>query len=186
MNPYFSRAAFLITLIGGTGSAQAQVLIEHDIAGRPVAIERLETEVVRQPDGTVITRKTYREPDGSIVTRETYQTAPAPAPAVIALTPLQRRTIYRTVSRAVAAPVVREELIEGSGERLVRRRSWNGPAAMEYGVGARLPETVEVMPFPEPIIREVPTVRPYRYALVDGRVLLVDPETHVVVSEIAE
>ncbi|MBW8908205.1 MAG: DUF1236 domain-containing protein [Mesorhizobium sp.] len=44
---------------------------------------------------------------------------------------------------------------------------------VELNLGSRLPDTVE--------LREVPNVK-YRYTVIDGRTVLVDPETHEIVQ----
>jgi hypothetical protein len=44
---------------------------------------------------------------------------------------------------------------------------------VELNLGTRLPDTVE--------LREVPNVK-YRYTVIDGRTVLVDPETHEIVQ----
>jgi len=56
--------------------------------------------------------------------------------------------------------------------------------SVRYAVGARLPSTVVLAPLPAPAAVEVPAAQPYRYATIDGRVLLVDPATYTVVADI--
>jgi hypothetical protein len=53
-----------------------------------------------------------------------------------------------------------------------------------YAVGTVLPASVAVTPLPARAAVAVPSVRPYSYATVDGRVLLVDPATDAVVADI--
>lgn len=53
-----------------------------------------------------------------------------------------------------------------------------------YAVGTVLPASVAVTPLPATATVAVPAVRPYRYATLDGRVLLVDPVTNTVVADI--
>jgi hypothetical protein len=53
-----------------------------------------------------------------------------------------------------------------------------------YAVGTVLPASVAVTPLPARAAVAVPSVRPYSYATVDGRVLLVDPVTDTVVADI--
>ena len=56
--------------------------------------------------------------------------------------------------------------------------------AARYAVGSVLPASVVVAPLPATAAVRVPAVQPYRYATVDGRVLLVDPVTNAVVADI--
>lgn len=59
------------------------------------------------------------------------------------------------------------------------------PAApLRYAVGARLPASVVLEPLPPTATVAAPTVGSYSYAMVDNRVLLVDPVTYTVVADI--
>ena len=98
-----------------------------------------------------------REP----VQRETVVTTTRP----LALTPAQRQTVYRTIVRERVVPV---------------------RPTVEYRVGMRVPQTVELYPVPDEVVTEVPTVRPYKYMVVNDRVVLVDPITSEVVAELAD
>ncbi len=98
----------------------------------------------------------------TIITRE-------PTPVVrerFELTPAQRTTVYRTI--------VRERTVAPA------------PAGVELRVGSRIPAGAELYTIPESVAVEVPTVRPYKYMVVNNRVVLVDPATSTVVSEIVE
>jgi len=98
------------------------------------------------------------EPGARVVTR----------PAAIELTPAQRTVVYRTIVRErAAAPVV-------------------APAGVEFRLGARIPETVQLQAVPDTVAVEVPTIRSYRYMVINNRVWLVDPATSTVVAEVVE
>jgi hypothetical protein len=84
--------------------------------------------------------------------------------AVIDLTPDQRTTVYRSVTR----------------ERIVVAP----PADFRARVGVEVPASVELYPFPETV--EVPAIRRYRYTVIDNQVVLVDPGTHRVIEIIRE
>jgi len=90
----------------------------------------------------------------SVITRERVE-----------LTPAQRTTIYRTITRErvrAAAPGV------------------------DLRLGARVPQAVELSELPTAVIEEVPTVRRYRYMVVNNEVVLVDPATSEVVEIIRQ
>ena len=53
-----------------------------------------------------------------------------------------------------------------------------------YVVGSRLPADVRLVELPQPVIAQVPSMAPYAYATVDDRVLLVDPQTGVIVADV--
>jgi Protein of unknown function (DUF1236) len=59
---------------------------------------------------------------------------------------------------------------------------WDGVPLV---VGARIPQSVPLVAVPEPVAASIPATRPYSYAVLDNRVYLVDPETGVIVAEIA-
>jgi len=84
--------------------------------------------------------------------------------AVIDLSPDQRTTIYRSMSR--------------------ERIAVAPPADFRARVGVEVPATVELYPVPETV--EVPAIRRYRYTVIDNQVVLVDPGTHRVVEIIRE
>jgi len=52
-------------------------------------------------------------------------------------------------------------------------------------VGARVSASVPLLVLPERLAGRVPAARPYSYAVLDSRVLLVDPSTGIVVAAIA-
>jgi hypothetical protein len=87
----------------------------------------------------------------SVVTRERVELSPA-----------QRTTIFRTVTRerVRAAP----------------------PAGVEVRLGARVPRSVELYDMPTTVVEEVPTIGRYRYMVVNNEVVLVDPATSEVIE----
>ncbi len=108
---------------------------------------------------TIVTEPTTSE---TIITRE-------PTPVIrerVELTPAQRTTVYRTI--------VRERTVAPA------------PAGVEVRVGARIPAGAELYTIPESVAVEVPTVKSYKYMVVNNRVVLVDPATSMVVGEIVE
>jgi len=70
-------------------------------------------------------------------------------------------------------------VIQPEQQTIIREYVHKNPLAsiklpgVELNLGTRLPDTVE--------LREVPNVR-YRYAVIDDRAVLVDPETHEIVQ----
>ena len=100
---------------------------------------------------TVITR----EPGTTTIVRE----------RPVELTPVQRQTIYRTITREQVAPAT---------------------PTVEYRVGMRVPESARLYEVPEAVAVEVPTVRSYKYMRVNNRVVLVDPATSEVVADFAD
>ena len=81
------------------------------------------------------------------------------------LTPVQRRTIYRTIVRERVAPA---------------------RPTVEYRVGTRVPESVQLYAVPQEVAVEVPEIRAYKYMVVNDRVVLIDPATSEVMAEVAD
>jgi hypothetical protein len=55
----------------------------------------------------------------------------------------------------------------------------------DVAVGTVVPETLPVTPLPDSVGVEVPALRHSGYALVGGRLLLVDPTSSMVLGEIS-
>jgi hypothetical protein len=71
----------------------------------------------------------------------------------------------------------------GPSEILVEPTSSRLPA--NY-VGRRLPSSVILVPIPDAIMVQMPALWRYRYALVNDRVLLVDPATNIIVADVTQ
>jgi Protein of unknown function (DUF1236) len=101
----------------------------------------------------------------TIITREPAESRTMVTTEPLELTPVQRRTIYRTIVRERMAPV---------------------EPTIEYHVGARVPGGVRLYSVPQEVAVEVPAIRSYKYMVVNNRVVLVDPATSQVVEEVVD
>ncbi|HET7803861.1 MAG TPA: DUF1236 domain-containing protein [Pseudolabrys sp.] len=101
----------------------------------------------------------------TIITREPVESRTVITTEPLELTPVQRRTIYRTI--------VREHVVPAE-------------PTVEYRVGARVPENVQLYSVPREVAVEVPAIRSYKYMVVNNRVVLVDPATSQVVEEVVD
>jgi len=101
----------------------------------------------------------------TIITREPVESRTVVTTEPLELTPVQRRTIYRTIVRERVAPA---------------------EPTIEYRVGARLPDSVRLYSVPQEVAVEVPAIRSYKYMVVNNRVVLVDPATSQVVEEVVD
>jgi hypothetical protein len=91
------------------------------------------------------------------------------------LTPEQRTTVYRTVTRE-------RHFVPGA---FVRTPPPPPPA--RYEIGAPIPPgVVELSDFPEDVYVGVPVLRRFRYVYVNNQLVLVDPATSEVVDIITE
>jgi hypothetical protein len=129
----------------------------------------------------------------TVITTEPVETRTV-VQAPLQLTPTQRTTIYRTIvpQGRNRAPIVKERVVtETTGSaaavsRSVSRPVVTRPAVVEYVVGDRVPASVALRPLPETVAMEIPSVKQYRYMEINGRVWLVDPDTSLIVGEVAE
>jgi hypothetical protein len=101
----------------------------------------------------------------TIITREPAESRTVVTTEPLELTPVQRRTIYRTIVRERVAPA---------------------EPTIEYRVGARVPDRVQLYSVPQEVAVEVPAIRSYKYMVVNNRVVLVDPVTSQVVDEVVD
>ena len=120
-----------------------------------IAVALLSGAGVANAQTTVITR----EP----VQSQTVVTTEQP----LALTPVQRQTIYRTIVREPA-------VVEAP------------PPTVEYRVGMGVPPSAQLYTVPQSVVTEVPAIRTYKYMVVNHRVVLIDPTTSEVVAELAD
>jgi hypothetical protein len=90
--------------------------------------------------------------------------AAAQTAAVIDLTPDQRTTVFRSITRERVAVAP--------------------PADFRARVGVEVPDSVELLPLPDTV--DVPAIRRYRYTVIEDQVVLVDPSTHRVIEIIRE
>ena len=103
----------------------------------------------------------------TVITQEPVQTQTViTTRQPLALTPVQRETVYRTI---VQQPAVVEA----------------PPPTVEYRVGMRVPPSAKLYAVPQSIVTEVPAVSTYKYMMVNHHVVLVDPATSEVVAELA-
>jgi len=101
----------------------------------------------------------------TVITREPVESRTVVTTGPLQLTPVQRQTIYRTI---------------------VRERVARAPATVEYRVGARVPESVQLYSVPQAVAVEVPAIQAYKYMVVNDRVVLIDPATSEVVAEVMD
>ena len=101
----------------------------------------------------------------TVITLEPVETRTVVTEAPLALTPVQRQTVYRTI---------------------VRERVQPAQPTVDYRVGAAVPGGVELYAVPDTVAVEVPAVRRYKYMMVNDRVVLVDPATSQVVAELVD
>ena len=179
MTTHFGHAAVALALLAGTSSAGAQWVQEYEtrpvITRQPIPLTQAQRTIIYR---TIIPQGRGRGP----IVRERIVTEPvAPAPVV------RERVItpgldayaygdgyaYRDTYAYEPAPRVRQWVYEPDAY-----------SANAYAIGTRVPATTRLAPLPRAVVTGVPAVRQYQYMVVAGRVLLVDPDSGIVVAEV--
>jgi hypothetical protein len=101
----------------------------------------------------------------TVITREPAESRTVVTTGPLQLTPVQRQTIYRTIVSERVSPV---------------------QPTVEYRIGTRVPQEVQLYSIPQQVVVDVPAISSYKYMVVNNRVVLVDPATSEVVAELAE
>jgi hypothetical protein len=60
------------------------------------------------------------------------------------------------------------------------------PMRTTYVVGSRIPERVPLVAVPDSVALQIPATRPYSYAMINGRVYLVDPATGIIAADVTQ
>ena len=176
MKTYFGHAAVALALAAGTQTAGAQQWIYTPdrvenravVAAQPLPLTQAQRTIIYR---TIIPQGRGRGP----IVREQVITEPvAPAAPVIS-------------EQVITEPLGVDSYAYGFAprERYVVEPN-NGYGAYAYAVGTRVPSTARLAPLPPALVAQVPAVRSYQYMVVAGRLLLVDPDTGVVVAEVRQ
>jgi hypothetical protein len=128
------------------------------------------------------------------------------AVAPLALDPAQRRIVYRTIVQEQVVPgaplyparpgVIPSttgygygippdvDYLDDADDVYVEQEAVPTVYPARYVVGSQLPSGIMLAPVPAATALQVPAIRPYAYARVGGRLLLVDPVTYTVVADL--
>ena len=158
-----------------TGSAGSTVRretrrITHRVASRPLVLTPVQRNVVYR---TVVQQQVV---PAVPVAPAGYPPYPAPA--------YQPRTVVVAPSATTGYGYTTADLDEDYVDTVPAAAPYPRYTAARYAVGSVLPASVVVTPLPATAAVRVPSVQPYSYATIDGRVLLVDPVTNAVVADI--
>jgi Protein of unknown function (DUF1236) len=178
MRMYFGYAAAVALALGaGSQAASAQWYYTPDrvenraVVAQPLPLTQAQRTIIYR---TIIPQGRGRGP----IVREQIVTEPV-APAV----PMVRERAYAQDYAYDVDAYAYGGYAPAPRERYVVEPDAN--AAYAYAVGTRVPPTARLAPMPPALVAQVPAVRSYQYMVVAGRLLLVDPNTGVVVAEVA-
>jgi Protein of unknown function (DUF1236) len=62
----------------------------------------------------------------------------------------------------------------------------SAPADFNAAVGTEVPSAMSTYPLPRRAARDVPAVKPYRYAMTQDKVLIVNPSDHKIANVVAQ
>jgi len=102
-----------------------------------------------------------------VLPRTGRSTAAAPAP---------HKTTFSDRDREVIRTHARSSRIE--------QRTTGSATSTCVRVGERLPDSVEILSFPDDVYRESPSLRDYRYIERDNRTHVVEPRQRAIIEEI--
>jgi hypothetical protein len=186
----FGHAAIVLALLAGTSSASAQSFRDYDaraVVTQPVPLTQAQRTTIYR---TIIPQGRGRQP----IVRERIVTEPvAPVVRERVVTgeldayaygdgyaysngyrdPYAYRDAYARDAYAYEPPRYQRRYVEPDAY-----------AANAYVVGARVPVETRLAPIPPALIADVPAIRSYRYTTIGERVLLVDPDTGVIVADV--
>lgn len=173
------------------------VVVEESVDD-PVPAPTVRT--VRRGTPPIMARAVEPEPTRTSRTRTVRRVTAEP----MALAPTQRAVIYRTLGQQASYdPATLDRVTPTYAQPY--GQSWGQPAyaqpygwqpgyagyaavpttrAVTYTVGSVVPDSVTLAPVPRRIATQIPQTRGYQYAVVNGRVLLIDPSTGTVVADV--
>jgi hypothetical protein len=103
----------------------------------------------------------------------------------VTLTDAQRAKILRAIvlNHGNGGPAGQQRVIDEPSRPPQPPHGSSVPTG-DITVGTAIPQTLPLTPLPDSVTVEVPAVRRLSYAVVNGRLLLVDPTTNIVLGEI--
>src|SRR5262245_2733187 len=187
MTSYVRPACLALAFVATAVPASAQTWIyEPDIPRAQVYEPRYEPRYYEpRYEPRYYEPRAYEPP-----TYESRAYEPAVSAPPLALTPAQRTTIFRTIipQGRGRGPIVRERIVTEpvAPAPVVRERVAPPGSAYAYAVGSRVADAGALAPMPQAVVATVPSLRSYRYMVINNRLLLVDPATGIVVAEVTD
>jgi hypothetical protein len=180
----FGHAAIVLALLAGTSSANAQYYRDYDarpVLTQPVPLTQAQRTTIYR---TIIPQGRGRQP----IVRERIVTESVPAAPIVregALDAYAYGDGYAYGDTRAYRDVYAYDPPRYQRRYVVEPDAYSANASA-YVVGGRVPAATPLAPLPPALIADVPEIRSYRYITVGARVLLVDPNTGVIVADVAQ
>jgi hypothetical protein len=147
------------------------------------------------PRSTTVVHERRAAPPPRTTTRVATRPQRAPVYAMATAEPLslnraERDVVYRQIVDQRTVPMQQRGILAPIGSMFptvspAPTVTYAEPAMRtSYIVGTRLPSDIPLIELPNSAIEQVPVIATYAYATVDGRVLLVDPSSGMIVADI--
>jgi hypothetical protein len=161
-------------------SLSVGTVVPRDVHFQPLPAEVVEVMpqyrgynfVVVREDIVIVEPSTYKIVD--VLPRGGQSTAAAPAP---------RKATFSDSEREVVRKHARSSRPEPRSSR-TEQRTTGSVTSTRVRVGDRLPDSVEIRPFPDEVYRESPRLREYRYIERDDRTYIIEPGERRIIEEI--
>jgi len=73
----------------------------------------------------------------------------------------------------------RQEIRQGASKQVDKA---SPPASFKVVIGEAAPDTLKLQPMPKSVSDQVPAVKPYDFAMLENRVLIVDPKSKEIID----
>jgi hypothetical protein len=179
----FGHAAIVLALLAGTSSASAQYYYrDYDaraVVTQPVPLTQAQRTTIYR---TIIPQGRNRQP----IVRERIVTESVPAAPIVREQVVTGAPAYAYGDAYAYEPAPRYYDPPRYERRVVVEPDAYSANASAYVIGGRVPAATSLAPLPPALIADVPAIRSYRYITVGARVLLVDPNTGVIVADVTQ
>ena len=144
------------------------------VARAPLTLNPVQQQIIYR---TIVQREVVQAPQPQMVVVREPRTTWVPSPLPPFSYPV---TTYE--DRVAHVRPAYQAVVDDEDDTPVVRAAYTPATCV---VGAQLPQTVRLMEMPQSVTLRVPATQPSSYATLNDRVLVVDPETRVVMANVS-